>query len=198
MNILLTGGTGYIGSHTTVALAQAGHQIVLLDNYSNSRPGAGDRLAKILGQSVPQVECDVRNTTRLTQTLRQHAIEAVIHFAGLKAVGASMARSLDYYANNVQGAISLLQAMQASGVKTLVFSSSATVYGEPQYLPIDEQHPRSATNPYGRTKLQIEDLLSDVAHADKTWHISCLQYFNPVGAHESGLIGEAPRVFLII
>ncbi len=193
MNILLTGGTGYIGSHTTVALAQAGHQIVLLDNYSNSRPGAGDRLAKILGQSVPQVECDVRNTTRLTQTLRQHAIEAVIHFAGLKAVGASMARPLDYYANNVQGTISLLQAMQASGVKTLVFSSSATVYGDPQYLPIDEQHPRSATNPYGRTKLQIEDLLSDVARADKTWRIACLRYFNPVGAHESGLIGEAPQ-----
>lgn len=193
MNILLTGGAGYIGSHTAVVLTQAGHQIVLLDNYSNSQPSIGDRLAQILGQPVPQVEGDVRDTIRVTQALREYAIEAVIHFAGLKAVGESVARPLDYYAHNVQGTISLLQAMQATRVKTLVFSSSATVYGDPQYLPIDEQHPRSATNPYGRTKLQIEDLLSDIARADKTWRIACLRYFNPVGAHESGLIGEEPQ-----
>lgn len=193
MNILLTGGTGYIGSHTAVVLAQAGHQVVLLDNYSNSRTEVGDRLARILGQPLMQVECDVRDTARLTEVLRQHAIEAVIHFAGLKAVGESVARPLDYYTHNVQGTIGLLQVMQAVGVRTLVFSSSATVYGEPQYLPIDEQHPLAATNPYGRCKLHIEAMLGDVARADPAWRIACLRYFNPVGAHESGLIGEDPR-----
>ncbi|MDG4597916.1 MAG: UDP-glucose 4-epimerase GalE [Candidatus Contendobacter sp.] len=193
MNILLTGGTGYIGSHTAVALTQAGHQIVLLDNYSNSRPEVGDRLARILGQPVAQVECDVRDTARLAQTLRQHTIEAVIHFAGLKAVGESVTRPLDYYAHNVQGTISLLQAMRAIGVNILVFSSSATVYGEPRYLPIDEQHPLAAANPYGRCKLHIEAMLGDVARADSAWRIACLRYFNPIGAHESGLIGEGPR-----
>ncbi|MFO1424702.1 MAG: UDP-glucose 4-epimerase GalE [Candidatus Competibacteraceae bacterium] len=192
MNILLTGGTGYIGSHTAVVLIQAGHSVVLLDNYANSRPEVGDRLARILGQPVAQVACDVRDTARLTASLRQYAIEAVIHFAGLKAVAESVAQPLDYYAHNVQGAISLLQAMQVAGVRTLVFSSSATVYGEPQYLPIDESHPLSATNPYGRTKLHIEAMLGDVAHADAAWRIACLRYFNPVGAHESGLIGEDP------
>ncbi|MCC7222010.1 MAG: UDP-glucose 4-epimerase GalE [Candidatus Contendobacter sp.] len=193
MNILLTGGTGYIGSHTAVVLAQAGHRMVLLDNYSNSQPEVGDRLAQILGQPVTQIEGDVRDTARLIETLRQYAIEAVIHFAGLKAVGESVARPIDYYAHNVQGTISLLQAMQATGVKILVFSSSATVYGNPQYLPIDEQHPLSATNSYGRSKLHIEAMLSDVAHSDDAWRIACLRYFNPVGAHESGLIGENPQ-----
>ena len=193
MNILLTGGAGYIGSHTAVALTQAGYRVVLLDNYSNSRPEVGDRLARILGQPVAQVACDVRDTARLTASLRQYAIEAVIHFAGLKAVAESVACPLDYYAHNVQGAISLLQAMQAAGVRTLVFSSSATVYGEPRYLPIDESHPLSATNPYGRTKLHIEAMLGDVARADAAWRIACLRYFNPVGAHESGWIGEDPR-----
>ena len=193
MNILLTGGAGYIGSHTAVALVQAGHRVVLLDNYVNSRPEVGDRLARILGQPVAQVTCDVRDTARLTARLRQYAIEAVIHFAGLKAVAESVVQPLDYYAHNVQGAISLLQAMQAVGVRTLVFSSSATVYGEPQYLPIDESHPLAATNPYGRTKLHIEAMLGDVARADAAWRIACLRYFNPVGAHESGWIGEDPR-----
>jgi UDP-glucose 4-epimerase len=193
MNILLTGGTGYIGSHTAVVLAQAGHRIVLLDNYSNSRPEVGDRLAQILGQPVTQVKGDVRDTTRLLEILRQYAIEVVIHFAGLKAVGESVAQPIAYYANNVQGTISLLQAMQATGIKILVFSSSATVYGDPQYLPIDEQHPLSATNPYGRSKLHIEAMLGDVARSDAAWRIACLRYFNPVGAHESGLIGENPQ-----
>lgn len=193
MNILLTGGVGYIGSHTAVVLAQAGHAVFLLDNYCNSQPEVGERLARIVGQPLTQVECDVRDTARLTEILRQNAIEAVIHFAGLKAVGESVAQPITYYANNVQGTISLLQSMQATGVKILVFSSSATVYGDPQYLPLDEQHPLSATNPYGRSKLHIEAMLNDVAHSDDTWRIACLRYFNPVGAHESGLIGENPR-----
>ena len=193
MNILLTGGVGYIGSHTAVVMLQAGNRVVLLDNYCNSRPQVGDRLAQIVGQALPQVECDVRDTARLTEILRQYAIEAVIHFAGLKAVGESVAQPIAYYANNVQGTISLLQAMAAAGVKILVFSSSATVYGDPQYLAVDEQHPLSSTNPYGRSKLHIEAMLSDVARSDDRWRIACLRYFNPVGAHESGLIGEDPR-----
>lgn len=175
MNILLTGGAGYIGSHTAVVLVQAGHRVVLLDNYCNSRPEVGDRLAQILGQPVAQIEGDVRDTARLIEVLRQYAIEAVIHFAGLKAVGESVAQPIAYYANNVQGMISLLQAMQATGVRILVFSSSATVYGDPQYLPLDEQHPLSATNSYGRSKLHIEAMLSDVAHSDDAWRIACLR-----------------------
>ena len=190
MNILLTGGTGYIGSHTAVVLAQAGHQVVLYDNFCNSQPDVAQRLLSITGQTVPLVEGDVRNTALLTQTLQAHQINAVIHFAGLKAVGESVAHPLDYYANNVQGSLSLLQAMQAANVKTMVFSSSATVYGDPQYLPIDEAHPTGATNPYGRSKLQVEEVLADVAKADPSWRIACLRYFNPVGAHESGLICE--------
>jgi UDP-glucose 4-epimerase len=192
MNILLTGGTGYIGSHTAVVLTQAGHRVVLYDNFCNSQPDVVQRLEKITGQPITLVEGDVRDTARLTETLKTHAIAAVIHFAGLKAVGESVAKPIDYYANNVQGKISLLQTMQAADVKTLVFSSSATVYGDPQYLPIDEEHPTSATNPYGRSKLYIEEILADVAKSDATWRIACLRYFNPVGAHESGLIGEDP------
>jgi UDP-glucose 4-epimerase len=183
MNILLTGGTGYIGSHTAAVLAHACHQPVLFDNLSNSDPSVLQSLESITGKSLPFVEGDIRD----------HAIDAVIHFAGLKAVGESVAQPIDYYANNVQGTISLLQAMQSSGVKTLVFSSSATVYGDPQYLPIDESHPTRATNPYGRTKLHIEEMLADVARSDPAWRIACLRYFNPVGAHPSGLIGENPR-----
>ena len=193
MKLLLTGGTGYIGSHTAVALCQAGHDVVLLDNLCNSKASVLDRLQRILGRSLPFVQADVRDTALLTQTLQTHGIEAVVHFAGLKAVGESVAQPLDYFANNVQGTISLLQAMQAAHVKQLVFSSSATVYGEPQYLPLDEQHPTSATNPYGRTKLHIEEMLHDLTSADATWRVACLRYFNPVGAHESGLIGEDPN-----
>lgn len=193
MNILLTGGTGYIGSHTATVLAQAGHQVVLFDNLSNSSITVLDRLERITGQRLPFVQGDIRNTALLETTLRQHGIQAVIHFAGLKAVGESAEKPIDYYANNVQGSISLLQAMQAAQVYTLVFSSSATVYGQPQYLPYDENHPTAAINPYGRTKLHIEEILRDTAASHPAWHIALLRYFNPVGAHPSGLIGELPN-----
>lgn len=193
MNILLTGGNGYIGSHTAVVLTQAGHQVVLYDNLCNSRADVAQRLARIVGRPLPLVQGDVRDAARLAQTLRTHAIEAVVHFAGLKAVGESVAQPLDYYDNNVAGTVQLLQAMRAAGVRTLVFSSSATVYGEPRYLPLDEAHPTSATNPYGRSKLHIEEMLADLAASDASWRIACLRYFNPVGAHDSGLIGEDPQ-----
>lgn len=193
MNVLLTGGAGYIGNHTAVALFEAGHRVVVYDNFSNSDRGALKRLEQILGSSVTTIEGDVRDTALLQRTLTEQQINAVIHFAGLKAVGESVSQPVDYYANNVQGAISLLQAMQAAQCKTLVFSSSATVYGDPKYLPIDEAHPTSATNPYGRSKLHIEEILSDLSASDPSWHIAALRYFNPVGAHASGLIGENPN-----
>ncbi len=193
MNILLTGGAGYIGSHSAVVLSQAGHEVVLLDNFCNSQKSVLERLQKILDRSLPCVEGDVRDTALVTKILQDYKIDAVIHFAGLKAVGESVEKPIEYYANNVQGAISLLEAMKLSNVKTLVFSSSATVYGNPQYLPIDENHPTNATNSYGRSKLHIEEMLNDVANSNSTWKIVCLRYFNPVGAHESGLIGEDPR-----
>jgi UDP-glucose 4-epimerase len=193
MNILLTGGTGYIGSHTAVVLYQAGHEVVLLDNFCNSSQSVLERLAKILGKALPCIQADVRNTDVLEKVLREYKIDAVIHFAGLKAVGDSVANPVLYYANNVQGSISLLQAMQKVGIKTLVFSSSATVYGEPQYLPYDEEHPTRPMNPYGQSKLQVEDILRDVVASDSEWKIISLRYFNPVGAHESGLIGEDPN-----
>jgi len=192
MKILLTGGTGYIGSHTALVLAGVGHQVTLFDNFSNSHPQVVDRLEQISGQRPSLVEGDVRDTELLAATLKNHAIDAVIHFAGLKAVGESVVKPIDYYAVNVQGTISLLQAMRSSGVRSLVFSSSATVYGDPSYLPLDEAHPTSATNPYGRSKLIIEEILADVARSDADWRLICLRYFNPVGAHESGLIGEDP------
>ncbi|QWD46244.1 UDP-glucose 4-epimerase GalE [Polynucleobacter paneuropaeus] len=190
MNILLTGGAGYIGSHTAVVLSQAGHEVVLLDNFCNSNPGVLERLQKILGKALPCIEADVRDADVLEKVLREHKINAVIHFAGLKAVGESVEKPIEYYANNVQGTISLLQAMKSVDIKTLVFSSSATVYGDPQYLPVDEAHPTKATNAYGRSKLHIEEMLKDVATSDSAWKIICLRYFNPVGAHDSGLIGE--------
>jgi UDP-glucose 4-epimerase len=193
MNILLTGGAGYIGSHTAVVLTQAGHKVVLYDNLCNSSSSVVDRLGQIAGQRLAFIQGDIRDTGLLGHALRAHAIDAVIHFAGLKAVGESVEKPVEYYANNVQGTISLLQAMQSEHIKTLVFSSSATVYGEPQYLPLDENHPTSATNAYGRSKLHIEEMLSDVARSDASWRIACLRYFNPVGAHDSGLIGENPR-----
>lgn len=193
MNILLTGGVGYIGSHTAVALAKAGHKAVLFDNLCNSNAGVVDRIETIVEKRLAFIEGDIRDTDLLTQILREYEIEAVIHFAGLKAVGESVEKPVEYYANNVQGTVSLLQAMQQEKVRALVFSSSATVYGDPQYLPIDEDHPTSATNPYGRSKLHIEEMLKDVARSDESWKIACLRYFNPVGAHESGLIGEDPN-----
>ncbi len=195
LNILLTGGSGYIGSHTAVALTDAGHRIFIFDNYCNSSAETIHKIQAITAQPITVVRGDIRDTALLQQTLETHQIDAVIHFAGLKAVGESAVIPLDYYANNVQGTISLLQAMQAAShaPRALVFSSSATVYGDPQYLPIDEAHPTHATNPYGRTKLHIEEILADLARSDASWQIACLRYFNPVGAHASGLIGENPN-----
>jgi UDP-glucose 4-epimerase len=193
VNVLLTGGTGYIGCHTAVALTQANHQVVLYDNLCNSHLDVVDRLQTITQQRLPFVQGDVRDTPLLIKTLQEHHITAVIHFAGLKAVGESVEMPIAYYDNNVSGSISLLLAMQATGIKTLVFSSSATVYGDPRYLPLDESHPTSVTNPYGRSKLHIEDMLADVAQSDAQWRIARLRYFNPVGAHDSGLIGEDPN-----
>jgi len=191
--ILVTGGAGYIGSHACVELLCAGYDVVVYDNFSNSNPQSLERVAQITGKRATVIEGDVRDKSGLEQTLRKHQCTAVIHFAGLKAVGESVERPLDYYDHNVMGTHRLLQAMQAVGVRSLVFSSSATVYGDPQRLPLTEDHPLSATNPYGRTKLIIEDMLRDLFQSSPDWRISILRYFNPVGAHESGLIGEDPR-----
>ena len=193
MKVLLTGGTGYIGSHAAVVLLESGHDICLFDNLCNSSAGVTSRIESITGRTVRLICGDVRDADLLTSVMKEHGTEAVLHFAGLKAVGDSVSDPLAYYANNVQGSISLLQAMQRCQVKRIVFSSSATVYGTPQYLPYDEAHPRSSINPYGRTKLQVEEILEDLGNSDSSWSVACLRYFNPVGAHESGLIGEAPR-----
>ena len=193
MNILLTGGAGYIGSHTAVTLSKAGYDVILYDNFCNSDKNVLNRLQSILGKSLLSIEGDVRDTTLLIKVLQDYEIDSVIHLAGLKAVGESTKNPIDYYANNVQGSINLLEAMEASNVKKLVFSSSATVYGDPQYLPIDENHPTNPTNAYGRTKLHIEEMLKDIVKAYGDWSIVCLRYFNPVGAHISGLIGEEPN-----
>ena len=192
MNILLTGGAGYIGSHTCVALIEAGFTPVILDNFSNSHPAVLERLQQITGQSVVCEKGDVLDTPLVVDVLARHNIAAVLHFAGDKAVGESVAQPLKYYRNNIGGAVSLLEAMQASSCRTLVFSSSATVYGDPASVPITEDFPRSHTNPYGHTKLVIEDILSAVQVSDPSWQLGVLRYFNPVGAHPSGLIGEDP------
>jgi len=193
MNILVTGGAGYIGSHTCVELLKAGHQVVVFDNFCNSFPESVRRVEKITGKTLALVEGDIRDREALEKALRSYECDAVIHFAGLKAVGESVAKPLEYYDNNVVGTVRLLEAMQATNVKTLVFSSSATVYGNPQYLPLTESHPLSASNPYGRSKIMIEDMLRDFHIAHPDWRIALLRYFNPVGAHESGLIGEDPQ-----
>lgn len=191
--ILVTGGAGYIGSHTCVELLAAGEQIVVYDNFCNSHPESLRRVAQIAGREFPVVEGDIRDREKLEATMRQYGCRSVIHFAGLKAVGESNEKPLEYYDNNVVGTVRLLEAMQACGINTLVFSSSATVYGNPQKLPLTEDHPLSATNPYGRTKLMIEEILRDFFVAQPAWKIAILRYFNPVGAHESGLIGEDPQ-----
>jgi UDP-glucose 4-epimerase len=191
--ILVTGGLGYIGSHTCVALLQAGHDVVILDNLSNSVAVVADRIATVAGRRPTLVEGDVLDEALLDAIFRKHEIEAVIHFASAKAVAESVTEPLNYYRNNVVGTVSLIGAMAKANVKTLVFSSSATVYGDASTLPIREDFPRSATNPYGRSKIMQEDILTDIAHADRAWRIVSLRYFNPVGAHESGLIGEDPR-----
>jgi len=193
MTILVTGGAGYIGSHTCVELLNAGQQVTVFDNFSNSQPEALARVERITGKKLQLIEGDIRDRSALSAALRQSGASAVIHFAGLKAVGESVAQPLNYYDNNVVGTVRLLEAMMACGVKTLVFSSSATVYGDPQYLPLTENHPLSATNPYGQTKLVIENMLRDLYTSDASWRIGILRYFNPVGAHASGLIGEDPQ-----
>lgn len=193
MNILLTGGAGYIGSHTAVVLSEAGHEVIIYDNFCNSDRSVLTRLEKILGKPLTCVEGDIRDADLLEKTFQQYQIEAVVHFAGLKAVGESVADPLKYYDNNVVGSVRLFEAMKRAGIRTIVFSSSATVYGDPEYLPIDEKHPIHPTNPYGQTKAQIEQILKDLVQSDPDWRVVCLRYFNPVGAHNSGLIGEDPN-----
>lgn len=191
--ILVTGGAGYIGSHTCLQLLQQGHEVMVFDNLCNSSPVALQRVQALTGRTLGFYQGDLRDSQALADLFTTHRFEAVVHFAGLKAVGESVAQPLQYYHNNVQGTLALLQAMQRADVKTLVFSSSATVYGDPQALPITENAPRSATNPYGQSKLMIEHMLADLYAADASWRIACLRYFNPVGAHPSGQIGEDPR-----
>ena len=191
--ILVTGGAGYIGSHTCVELLNAGHDVTVFDNFCNSNPEVLERIQRITGKSVTLIQGDIRDRAALTQALQTSGAKAVIHFAGLKAVGESVEKPLSYYDNNVVGTLKLLQAMTECGVKTLIFSSSATVYGTPEQLPIPETHPLSATSPYGQTKLTCEHMLRELHGSDASWRLGILRYFNPVGAHPSGLIGEDPQ-----
>lgn len=192
MRVLVCGGAGYIGSHTCVVLAERGHQVVIADNFCNSSPMVLDRLAQLTGRTPDACNVDVRDAAALAALFAGQRFDAVIHFAALKAVGESCERPLAYFDNNISGTISLLRAMRDARVGRLVFSSSATVYGDPQTVPIDEDAPLSSTNPYGRTKLVMEQLIGDVCTADTGLQAISLRYFNPVGAHPSGLIGEAP------
>lgn len=191
--IFVTGGAGYIGSHTCVELLNAGFDVTVFDNFCNSNPEALVRVERITGRKLELVQGDCRDQVSLVAALKKCKATAVIHFAGLKAVGESVERPLSYYDNNVVGTLRLLQAMQECEVKTLVFSSSATVYGDPIRLPLTEDHPLAPTNPYGRSKQMVEEILRDLHHSDNSLRISILRYFNPVGAHASGLIGEDPQ-----
>lgn len=194
MKLLVTGGAGYIGSHTTLALLQAGHSVVVLDNLCNSSAESLDRVRQLAGLAPVFVQGDIRDRAVLNHLFTKHAVGAVLHFAGLKAVGESVCLPLHYYDNNMHGSQVLLQACADAGVFNVVFSSSATVYGEPAQMPISETYPvGKPTNPYGRSKLMVEDMLCDLALSDPRWRIAILRYFNPVGAHESGLIGEDPN-----
>ncbi|MBO2650383.1 UDP-glucose 4-epimerase GalE [Shewanella algae] len=193
MTILVTGGAGYIGTHTLVELLAAGKEVVVIDNLSNSSVEALARVEEISGKSVLFYQGDILNKAFLQKVFSDHSFEAVIHFAGLKAVGESVAQPLRYYENNVTGTLILCQVMKEYGVRNLVFSSSATVYGDPASLPITEAFPTGATNPYGQSKLMVEHILADLAAADASWNIARLRYFNPVGAHKSGRIGEDPN-----
>ncbi|MEA1880467.1 MAG: UDP-glucose 4-epimerase GalE [Campylobacterota bacterium] len=193
MTILVTGGAGYIGSHTTILLIEAGYEVILFDNFSNASKESIKRVEKIVGQSIVLIEGNVCSTSDLDTVFTNHSIDAVIHFAGLKAVGESVEKPLKYYENNIGGTITLCQTMAKHGCKSIIFSSSATVYGDPHTTPILENFPLSATNPYGRSKLFVEEILRDVYISDNDWNIILLRYFNPVGAHPSGSIGEDPN-----
>lgn len=191
-SVLVTGGTGYIGSHTALQLMQRGERVVLLDNLANSSPRVLERIKQICGKLPVFVEGDIRDSALLQKICREETVGAVIHFAGLKAVGEGQAQPLRYYDNNVAGSVALFEAMEAAGVHTLIFSSSATVYGDPGYARFDEQTPLAPVNVYGRTKRMVEDILRDAARAQPLWQVALLRYFNPVGAHVSGLMGENP------
>lgn len=192
MNILITGGTGYIGSHTALSLVESGHQVTLFDSLANSEKKVINRLETITKEKINFVKGDIRETQLLSETINQNNIEAVMHFAGLKAVAESVEKPIDYYENNITGTISVLKAIQQNCVKKIVFSSSATIYGEPKYLPYDEIHPANPTNPYGFSKLLAENILEDASKSFFDFSVVALRYFNPVGAHSSGLIGEDP------
>lgn len=193
MAVLITGGAGYIGSHAVLLLLEKGQDVVVVDNLANSSVESLRRVTELAGRAPIFIQGDIRDRDLLERLFREHSIESVIHFAGLKSVGESVSMPLEYYDNNVVGTVRLLQAMQTAGVKRLVFSSSATVYGDPASVPIREHFPLSYTNPYGATKLHIEDMLRDLYRGDATWQIALLRYFNPVGAHPSGQIGESPN-----
>lgn len=193
MKVLVTGGAGYIGSHTCIELLKNGYEIIIMDNYSNSSPSVIPIIEKLGGKTFPVYDCDMLDDEGFEKIFAENEIDAVIHFAGLKAVGESVGKPLEYYHNNLTGTINLLRLMKKHGVKKLVFSSSATVYGMNNTAPFREDMPLSTTNPYGTTKLMIETILKDLCFAEKDWKVALLRYFNPIGAHESGLIGENPN-----
>ena len=194
MKILLTGGAGYIGSHTAIELDKAGHEVVIVDNLVNSKEEAVRRVEKIIGKAIPFYIADVRDREAMDKVFKENKIDAVIHFTGLKAVGESVAKPLEYYENNMNATFVLLDVMRNNGCKNIIFSSSATVYGDPAIIPITEECPKGkCTNPYGQTKSMLEEVMIDVQKADPEWNVVLLRYFNPIGAHKSGLIGENPN-----
>ena len=194
MKILLTGGAGYIGSHTAIELYSAGHEVVIVDNLVNSKEEVIKKIDEISGKQTPFIKADVRDHAAMDAIFKAHKIDAVIHFAGLKAVGESVAKPLEYYENNMNATFVLLDVMRQNGCKNIIFSSSATVYGDPAIIPITEECPKGhCTNPYGQTKSMLEEVLMDVQKADPEWNVVLLRYFNPIGAHKSGLIGENPN-----